>query len=181
MAVRQRVLNTARNSLHSNNQQRSTRSKLLSRSICSAANNNNTRSLHPSCIANSTAARTTPVIFHCQKSLFHSTRPTNASKRDAYEVLGVKKGASASEIKKTYYQLAKKYHPDTTQEPNAKEKFIEIQEAYDILSDDEKRAKYDQFGHAAFGGGEGPTGAGGFGGFGGGGFPGGFPGGFGGF
>ncbi|KAJ3039673.1 hypothetical protein HDV00_012017 [Rhizophlyctis rosea] len=108
----------------------------------------------------------------------HVQWPTSASKRDAYEVLGVSKSASTSDVKKKYYQLAKQYHPDTNKDPTAKEKFIEIQEAYDILSDDEKRAKYDQFGHSAFGGGEGPTGAGGFGGF-----PGGFPGGdpFGGF
>ncbi|KAI8921975.1 hypothetical protein DFJ77DRAFT_482216 [Powellomyces hirtus] len=90
------------------------------------------------------------------KSLLH---------RDAYEVLGVNKGASASDLKKAYYKLARDFHPDTSKDPNAKEKFIEIQEAYDILSDDSKRANYDQFGHSAFGGGEsGPTGAGGFGG-----------------
>ncbi|KAJ3181676.1 hypothetical protein HDU87_000694 [Geranomyces variabilis] len=120
------------------------------------------------------------------KRSFHSSSAAAAPKRDAYEVLGVDKGASASEMKKAYYKLARDYHPDTSKDPNAKEKFIEIQEAYDILSDDSKRANYDQFGHSAFNNDGGPTGAGGFGGgynpFGGGGagnpFAGGFGGGF---
>lgn len=84
-----------------------------------------------------------------------------ADKRDYYEVLGVSKGASDSEIKKAYRQLAKKYHPDTN--PGDKEaeiKFKEASEAYAVLSDAEKRQKYDQFGHSAFDGGAG--GAGGF-------------------
>ena len=88
------------------------------------------------------------------------------SKRDYYEVLGISKGASKDEIKKAYRRLAKKYHPDVSQEENAIEKFKEVQEAYEVLSDDTKRAQYDQFGHA------GPNQ--GFGGFGGGDFGGGF-------
>ena len=94
------------------------------------------------------------------------------NKRDYYEVLGVSKTASADEIKKAYRSLAKKYHPDMN--PGDKEaeiKFKEANEAYEILSDADKRAKYDQYGHAAFdpsmGGG---SGFGGFGGFGGGDF-----------
>ncbi|KND01086.1 chaperone DnaJ [Spizellomyces punctatus DAOM BR117] len=98
------------------------------------------------------------------KRTFHSTPSSLSPKRDAYQVLGVNRDASANEIKKAYYKLARDYHPDTSKDPNAKDKFIEIQEAYDILSDDQKRANYDQFGHSAFTGGEGPTGAGGFGG-----------------
>lgn len=113
-----------------------------------------------------------------------------AEKRDYYEVLGVTKSASASEIKKAYYKLAKQYHPDVNPgDAEAEKKFKEINEAYAILSDEEKKAKYDQFGHAAFenggaGGGYGAGfegfdfgdifssffgGGGGFGGFGGGG------------
>ena len=72
-----------------------------------------------------------------------------ADKRDFYEVLGVQKSASADELKKAYRQMAKKYHPDL--HPNDKEaeqKFKEINEAYEVLSDADKRAKYDQFGHA---------------------------------
>ena len=91
------------------------------------------------------------------------------NKRDYYEVLGVSKTASADEIKKAYRSLAKKYHPDMN--PGDKEaelKFKEANEAYEVLSDTDKRAKYDQYGHAAFdpsmGGG---SGFGGFGGFGG--------------
>ncbi len=95
-----------------------------------------------------------------------------AQKRDYYEVLGVSKTASADEIKKAYRGLAKKYHPDMNPgDKEAEAKFKEVNEAYDVISDDAKRAKYDQFGHAAFdpaaGGGEG---FGGFGGFGGDGF-----------
>lgn len=74
-----------------------------------------------------------------------------AEKRDYYEVLGVTKSAGASEIKKAYYKLAKQYHPDVNPgDAEAEKKFKEINEAYAILSDEEKKAKYDQFGHAAF-------------------------------
>ena len=88
------------------------------------------------------------------------------NKRDYYEVLGVAKGASDDEIKKAYRVLAKKYHPDMNPgDKEAEAKFKEANEAYAVLSDSDKRAKYDQFGHAAFdpsmGGGSG------FGGFGG--------------
>lgn len=89
-----------------------------------------------------------------------------ADKRDYYEVLGVQKGASDADIKKAYRKVAKKYHPDTNpNNPEAEAKFKEATEAYEVLSDPEKRAKYDQFGHAAFE--QGGGGAGGFGGFGG--------------
>ena len=94
------------------------------------------------------------------------------NKRDYYEVLGVKKDASDDEIKKAYRSLAKKYHPDMNPgDKEAEAKFKEVNEAYAVLSDADKRAKYDQYGHAAFdpsaGGG---AGFGGFGGFGEGGF-----------
>ena len=95
------------------------------------------------------------------------------SKRDYYEVLGVSKTATQDELKKAYRKLAKKYHPDLNKDnEEAAEKFKECNEAYSVLSDDQKRAQYDQFGHAAFenggmGGGGGFGGAGGFGGFGG--------------
>ena len=93
------------------------------------------------------------------------------AKRDYYEVLGVSKGASDDEIKKSYRNLAKKYHPDTSTEANATEKFKEVQEAYETLKDPQKRARYDQFGHEdptqGFGGAGGFSGFGGAGGFGG--------------
>ena len=87
-----------------------------------------------------------------------------ASKRDYYEVLGVDKNASQDEIKSAFRKLAKKYHPDVSKEPDAEEKFKEAQEAYAVLSDENNRRNYDQFGHAAFDG-TGGAGAGGFGGF----------------
>ena len=92
-----------------------------------------------------------------------------AEKRDYYEVLGLKKGASDDEIKKAFRKMAMKYHPDKNPgDKEAEEKFKEVNEAYSVLSDPDKKSKYDRFGHAGvdpngFGG------AGGFGGFGGGG------------
>ena len=71
------------------------------------------------------------------------------SKRDYYEVLGVDKNASQDEIKKAYRKLAKKYHPDVSQEKDAETKFKEVREAYETLSDPKKRSQYDRFGHSA--------------------------------
>lgn len=93
-----------------------------------------------------------------------------AEKRDYYEVLGVQKDASEDEIKKAYRKQAKANHPDLHPgDKECEERFKEINEAYEVLSDPDKRAKYDQFGHAAFdpsAGGPGGAGFGGFGGFG---------------
>ena len=86
-----------------------------------------------------------------------------SDKRDYYEVLGVEKSASERDLKNAFRSLARKYHPDRSSEENAEDKFKEIQEAYAVLSDAEKRAQYDRFGH------NGPSGSP-FGGFGGGGF-----------
>lgn len=90
------------------------------------------------------------------------------SKRDYYEVLGIDRGASEQELKKAYRRIAMKYHPDRNpDDKDAEEKFKEATEAYDVLSDAEKRAAYDQFGHAGVGAGAGMGGAagGGFGSF----------------
>lgn len=100
--------------------------------------------------------------------------------KDPYSVLGISKSASASDIKKAYYGLAKKFHPDTNKDPSAKEKFTEAQSAYELLTDLKKKEAWDQYGAAAFDQGAGPGpgsdpfggaaggpfgGAGGFGGF----------------
>lgn len=87
-----------------------------------------------------------------------------ATKRDYYEVLGLQKGASEDEIKKAYRKLSKKYHPDINKEADAENKFKEVSEAYEILSDSQKRAAYDQYGHAGTDPNYGGAG-GGFGGF----------------
>lgn len=95
-----------------------------------------------------------------------STTSSLAAK-DYYKILGVSKNGSAKEIKKAYYQLAKKYHPDTNKDdPNASKKFQEVSEAYEILSDDTKRKEYDTFGTTTEqmnrNGGGGPSGGQGF-------------------
>lgn len=86
-----------------------------------------------------------------------------SEKRDYYDVLGVEKSASAGDLKNAFRRLARKYHPDRSTEEDAEDRFKEIQEAYAVLSDEQKRAQYDRFGH------NGPQGSP-FGGFGGGGF-----------
>ncbi len=86
-----------------------------------------------------------------------------STKRDYYEILGLSKDATENDIKKAYRTLAKKYHPDVNKAADSEDKFKEINEAYEILSDPQKKASYDQFGHAGMEG----AGFGGFGGFGG--------------
>lgn len=84
-----------------------------------------------------------------------------AGKRDYYDILGVSKSASAGDIKKAYRKLALEWHPDRNKSAAATEKFKEITEAYEILSDPKKRETYDQFGHSAFDGSGAAAGAGG--------------------
>ena len=83
------------------------------------------------------------------KASFHTTARRPAQK-DPYKVLGVEKNASAADIKKAYYGLAKKYHPDTNKDSTAKDKFADAQSAYELLSDPKKKEQYDQFGAAGF-------------------------------
>ncbi|KDR84822.1 hypothetical protein GALMADRAFT_233231 [Galerina marginata CBS 339.88] len=123
-------------------------------------------------------SRAAPTKRFSDKRQIHLTRPCLAAQKNPYDVLGVKPDATPAEIKKTYFGLARKYHPDTNPDKGARDKFVEIQDAYDILKDEKKRAAYDQYGSASQTPGFDPSafgGAGGFGaGFGGGnsGFPG---------
>src|SRR5918911_2049095 len=71
----------------------------------------------------------------------------SSNKRDYYEVLGIQRSASKEEIKNSYRRLALQYHPDRNKSPGAEERFKEISEAYAVLSDDEKRKRYDTYGH----------------------------------
>src|SRR5260370_16598168 len=77
------------------------------------------------------------------------------NKRDYYEVLGISRNASDDELKKAFRRLAKQYHPDTNKEQGAEALFIEVNEAYEVLSDPQKRAAYDRYGHAGVGNGSG--------------------------
>jgi len=80
------------------------------------------------------------------------------AKRDYYDILGVPRNADEEQIKRAYRRLARKYHPDVNKQPGAVERFKEVQEAYQVLSDKNKRAAYDQFGHVGVGMGAGPGG-----------------------
>jgi molecular chaperone DnaJ len=73
------------------------------------------------------------------------------TQRDYYEILGVPRTASVDEIKTAFRKLARQFHPDVSKEPDAEEKFKEINEAYGVLSDQQKRARYDQYGRAGLG------------------------------
>ncbi|TVY87506.1 DnaJ-like protein 1, mitochondrial [Lachnellula willkommii] len=126
-------------------------SNTQTRSICTAP----ASSLRPKLLIS--AQRTSGTT---QKRTFHATSRHLATK-NPYTVLGVDKGSSAGDIKKAYYGLAKKFHPDTNKDPTAKDKFAEAQSAYELLTDPQKKAAWDQYGAAAFDQGAGPSPGGG--------------------
>ncbi|VDM44904.1 unnamed protein product [Toxocara canis] len=99
----------------------------------------------PQCASRICDGRNIRVVFPIQMCRIH-TSVASFAKRDYYEILGLKRGASAKDIKKAYYKLAKQYHPDVNKDKDASARFQEVSEAYEVLSDDTKRAQYDQFG-----------------------------------
>src|SRR5215467_10507286 len=88
-----------------------------------------------------------------------------SNKRDYYDILGVSRSASEDELKKAFRRLAKQYHPDANKEQGAEARFIEVNEAYEVLSDPQKRAAYDRYGHSGLGNGTNGAGFSDFGGF----------------
>ncbi|KAJ7102268.1 DnaJ protein [Mycena belliarum] len=101
----------------------------------------------PQCLHNKIShRRLTKSIGH--KRTIHASAPLRAQK-DPYEVLGVERDATPAHIKKVYFSLARKYHPDTNSDKSAQDKFVEIQTAYDILKDEKKRQAFDQYGSAS--------------------------------
>ena len=108
-----------------------------------------TRDLHGPCQLRVQQKSHRPLPILHQRRVFSATA-TNEATKDPYKTLGVGKNASASEIKKAYYALAKKYHPDTNKDINAKDRFAEAQQSYELLSDPQKKQAWDQYGAAAF-------------------------------
>uniref|UniRef100_A0A3Q3WCJ8 DnaJ homolog subfamily A member 3, mitochondrial n=1 Tax=Mola mola TaxID=94237 RepID=A0A3Q3WCJ8_MOLML len=105
---------------------------------------------HSNCFVSAQNSHTGPCP-HGPTGCFFHTSSRCANKEDLYGVLGVSRTASQKDIKKAYYQLAKKYHPDTNpDDPEAKEKFAKLAEAYEVLSDEVKRKQYDLYGSAGF-------------------------------
>lgn len=88
------------------------------------------------------------VVNRINTSHFHSSAAAFARKADFYDVLGVNRDSTKSEIKKSYHQKAKQYHPDVNKDAGAEKKFREVTEAYEVLEDDKKRKMYDAYGHA---------------------------------
>ena len=123
------------------------------------------RNISCSHLHNQTPDYLVPALGFAKAARRNYRRSRILEKRDYYEALGVTKSATKAEIKKKYFELAKKFHPDVNKDdPKAAEKFQEVRDAYEVLQDDEKRRMYDSYGHAGV---DQNGAAGGFGGFGG--------------
>ncbi|KAA0706141.1 DnaJ -like protein subfamily A member 3, mitochondrial [Triplophysa tibetana] len=121
-------------------------SKLSGRAVWSAGGGMSARESNGVTLRGMTGVGSSQIL---SKLSFHTSAP--AYKQDFYQILGVPRASTQKEIKKAYYQMAKKYHPDTNKEdPQAKEKFAQLAEAYEVLSDEVKRKQYDTYGSAGF-------------------------------
>lgn len=130
---------------------------LMRRSVLSRNLGNSSDKLFYSSVAVSTTTSKLKPPNHLQNSHFkHFNTSASHLAKDYYQLLGVSRDSTSKDIKKAYYQLAKKYHPDTNKgDKEAQKKFQEVSEAYECLSDDSRRKQYDAFGHAGSGGGGG--------------------------
>lgn len=126
--------------------------QLCGRLICKSTTQLTSRNVLSKSSSNGLRLKSKSTVLNHQIAHFHTTKYNS---KDYYKILNIEKGANQKEIKKAYYQLAKKYHPDTNKDPESAKKFQEVSEAYECLSDETRRKEYDTFGASSAQGGGG--------------------------